>query len=88
MILIAVVIIWACTFVICLLAQCGPNIAANFGTLRELKTECNNTFAILIALAASDVAVDLVILGIPMPLVRFATSPKSSLTRADVLLVL
>ncbi|QKX63470.1 uncharacterized protein TRUGW13939_10640 [Talaromyces rugulosus] len=67
--LIGIVVVWAITFLICLLAQCGSNIATNFGTLGDLKAKCTDTFAILIGLAASDVAVDLVILSIPLPLV-------------------
>lgn len=68
-ILIGVVIIWTITFFVCLLAQCGSNIGTNFGTLGDLKAKCTDTFAILIGLAASDVAVDLAILSIPIPLV-------------------
>lgn len=67
--LIGLVVTWAVAFCVCLLAQCGSNIVANFQTLGDLKEKCIDTFAILIALAASDVAVDLVILAIPVPLV-------------------
>ncbi|OOF98335.1 hypothetical protein ASPCADRAFT_205578 [Aspergillus carbonarius ITEM 5010] len=67
--LIGVVIVWAMTFVIAILSACGTRLMANFGTLGDLKTECVDTFSILIALAASDVTVDLIILAIPLPLV-------------------
>ena len=68
-VLIGVVAAWAITFFIAILAACGTSIAANFQTLGALKRECVNTFDILIALAVSDVAVDLGILIMPIPLV-------------------
>ena len=68
-VLIGVVAAWAITFFIAILAACGTSIAANFQTLSALKGECVNTFDILIALAVSDVAVDLAILIMPIPLV-------------------
>ena len=68
-VLIGVVAAWAITFFIAILAACGTSIAANFQTLGALKGECVNTFDILIALAVSDVAVDLAILIMPIPLV-------------------
>lgn len=68
-ILIGVVTAWAVTFFIAILAACGTSIQANFQTLGALKGECVNTFDILIALAVSDVAVDLAILVMPIPLV-------------------
>ncbi|RAK70970.1 uncharacterized protein BO72DRAFT_502358 [Aspergillus fijiensis CBS 313.89] len=67
--LIGVVIAWGVTFVIALMTMCGASITANFGTLNDLMTSCSHSFAILIALSASDVAVDLIILTIPLPLV-------------------
>lgn len=72
--LIGVVIVWAMTFVIAILSACGTRLMANFGTLGDLKTECVDTFSILIALAASDVTVDLIILAIPLPLVSVPRS--------------
>ncbi|KAL8704394.1 MAG: hypothetical protein Q9225_008089 [Loekoesia sp. 1 TL-2023] len=68
-VLVGVVIAWAATFFIAILAACGTSIEANFDTLGALKERCVNTFDILIALAVSDVAVDLAILIMPIPLV-------------------
>lgn len=68
-VLIAVVGAWAVTFFVAILAACGTKIEANFQTLGALKGECSNTFVILIALAVFDVAVDLAILIMPIPLV-------------------
>ena len=76
-VLIGVVAAWAITFFIAILAACGTSITANFQTLGALKGECVNTFDILIALAVSDVAVDLAILIVPIPLV----SPRNAYTK-------
>ena len=69
-VLIGTVTAWATTFFIAIVAGCGTSIAARFQTLGALKKECVNTFAIEVALAVTDVAVDLVMLIMPIPLVR------------------
>lgn len=69
-VLIGIVIAWAITFVVALLAACGTSFAANFQMLAALKRECVNTFKILKAFAVSDVAVDLAILIMPIPLIK------------------
>lgn len=76
--LIGVVIAWAITFFVVKFADCGTSIAANFQSLAALKGECVDTFKILIALAVSDVAVDLAILIMPMPLVSWLPWPYYS----------
>jgi hypothetical protein len=68
-ILIGTVIAWATAFIIAILAACGGSIGANFGTLGDLKSKCVDTFEILIALAVTDVAVDLAVLLTPIPMV-------------------
>ena len=83
-VLIGVVGAWAVTFVIAILAACGTSIAANFQTLGALKEECVDTFDILIALAVSDVVVDLAILFMPIPLVSsLSASVKRTLNTDD-----
>ena len=83
-VLIGVVGAWAVTFVIAILAACGTSIAANFETLGALKEECVDTFDILIALAVSDVVVDLAILFMPIPLVgSLNASVKGTLNTDD-----
>lgn len=74
-VLIGVVGAWVITFIIAILAACGTSIAANFQTLGALKRDCVDTFDILIALAVSDVAVDLAILIMPVPLVLALQMP-------------
>ena len=83
-ILIGVVAAWAITFFIAILAACGTSIAANFQTLGALKGECVNTFDILIALAVSDVAVDLAILIMPIPLVSLRNAYTRGVPSIDV----
>lgn len=82
--LIGVVGVWVVTFFIAILAACGTSIAANFQTLGDLKTECVDTFEILIALAVSDVAVDLAILIMPIPLVSPLRGSVADIPDIDV----
>lgn len=82
-VLIGVVGAWAVTFFIAILAACGTSIAANFQTLGALKGECVDTFDILIALAVFDVAVDLAILIMPIPLVSPPNASVTDIWNAD-----
>jgi len=81
-ILIGTVIAWATAFIIAILAACGGSIGANFGTLGDLKSKCVDTFEILIALAVTDVAVDLAVLLTPIPMVSSRKSYRK-LTSQD-----
>ena len=69
-VLIVLVVCWTITFGVATLAACPKSFNANFGTLLDLGNYCIDTFADLIAMVVSDVAVDLVILAIPIPTVR------------------
>lgn len=60
---------WAVSFFIAILASCGTSIRTNFSTLGALKANCVNTFVVLICLAVVDVAVDLSIMVLPIPMV-------------------
>lgn len=82
-ILIGVVGAWAVTFFIAILAACGTSVAANFQTLGALKRECVDTFDILIALAVSDVVVDLAILIMPIPLVSLMKGSVTDILSID-----
>lgn len=73
--LIGVVIAWAITFFIAILAACRTSIRANFETLGILKAKCVNTFVVLVCLAVFDVVVDLAIMILPMPLVLRPSEP-------------
>ena len=83
-VLIGVVGAWAITFFVAILAACGTSIAANFQTLGALKGECVDTFDVLIALAVSDVAVDLAILIMPIPLVSSLDDSVTDILDIDV----
>lgn len=83
-VLIGVVGAWVITFIIAILAACGTSIAANFQTLGALKRDCVDTFDILIALAVSDVAVDLAILIMPVPLVSPLNGSVSDILGVNV----
>lgn len=69
-ILIGVAVAWGLTFFIVQFAACGTSLAAQWSSLASLKGKCVNTFDVLIALSVFDVAVDLAILIMPIPLVR------------------
>lgn len=57
------------TFTIAILAACGTHIDANWGSLGQLKTQCVDTFRLLLSYAVTDVFADLIILCVPIPLV-------------------
>ena len=76
--LIGIVVAWAVSFFIAILAACGTSIRANFQTLGVLKAKCVDTFDVLVCLAVFDVAVDLAIMILPIPLVM-STQQNSDL---------
>lgn len=76
--LIGIVVAWAISFFVAILAACGTHIRANFQTLGALKAECVNTFNILVCLAVFDVVVDLAIMILPIPLVRVLSTVDST----------
>lgn len=67
--LIGIVVAWAISFFIAILAACGASVRANFETLGALKAKCVDTFVVLVCLAVFDVVVDLAIMILPIPLV-------------------
>lgn len=69
-VLIGVGVAWGFAFFIVQFAACGTSLAAEWSSLAALKGKCVNTFDVFIFLSAFDVALDLAILLIPIPLVR------------------
>lgn len=69
--LIGIVVAWAISFFVAILAACGTSVRANFETLGTLKAKCVDTFIILVCLAVFDVVVDLAIMILPIPLVMW-----------------
>ncbi|KAL4732883.1 hypothetical protein BDV11DRAFT_176228 [Aspergillus similis] len=65
-VLISITSLWTVTFTICFIVQCGRHFNARFGSLKDLHEKCGNNFPLLIAMAATDVVVDLIILVIPI----------------------
>ena len=73
-----IVAIWAVVFLIVQLAACGTQLVpGRYGTLLDLKQDCVNTFITQNTYAASDVAVDLIILATPFPVVS-SRDPQTS----------
>ena len=74
-VLLSIVVILIGVFFIIQLFACGTKIhPGKFGTLLDPKKQCINTFASAVAYALSDVVVDLVILGTPIPIVSSSVS--------------
>lgn len=59
-------IAWTIGFLVTYFAACGTNFWAYYSSLAALKSECVDTFKMMLALAITDVIVDLFILGIPI----------------------
>jgi hypothetical protein len=70
------VIIWTLAFFFSELFQCGLNFWAVNSSVLDLATQCPHTQILDIAVCSSDVATDLVIFAIPIPLVRISASNK------------
>lgn len=68
-VVIGVIILWSLAFFIAIAAACGNHFEANWASLGVLKQECVDTFRMLLTYTITDVAVDLVIIAIPIPLV-------------------
>lgn len=68
-VVIGLVVTWTTTFFISYTAACGTSITARFQTLGALKHKCANVFELNVSLSVTDVAVDLAILLMPIPLV-------------------
>ncbi|GKZ50677.1 hypothetical protein AbraIFM66951_003941 [Aspergillus brasiliensis] len=72
-VLISIVAVWGLAFILARIFSCGADVKANFEFPGSMK--CSHSLATYIALAASDVSVDLVILAIPVPLILSLQMP-------------
>ncbi|KAL9106899.1 MAG: hypothetical protein Q9227_008147 [Pyrenula ochraceoflavens] len=85
---IVTVILWIIAFFVAIAAACGTHIEANWASLGTLKTQCVDTFRLLLVYAVTDVIVDLAILLIPIPLVfRLQMPLRRKVAVCGVLLV-
>ena len=66
---IALVILWIITFIFALPFGCHTHASAWWESLANLNTYCVNPFDVLLSFSVVDVAVDLMILITPIPLV-------------------
>ena len=66
---IGVIVLWMVAFFVTIAAACGKHFEANWGSLAALKQECVDTFRVLLTYTITDVAVDLVLIVMPIPLV-------------------
>ncbi|KAI4111250.1 MAG: hypothetical protein LQ339_000711 [Xanthoria mediterranea] len=67
--LIGIASTWAVAFLLVTIFDCRGNFEANWGSVRDLRAECIDTFEQLLALSISDVITDVCILTLPIPLV-------------------
>ena len=68
--LIASAAVWTIGFVFAYAFDCGTNFQANWGTMQELNTKCDKMLNSNLANAATDVAIDILIILLPIPFVR------------------
>lgn len=66
---IGVIVLWTTAFSIAIATACGTHFDANWASLGVLKEQCVDTFRLLLTYTITDVAVDFVLIIIPIPLV-------------------
>jgi len=69
-VLIEITTTWLIAFEFAAIFDCNTHFSANWGSLAELKANCDNSFSELAAYSISDVIIDIFILVLPIPLVR------------------
>ena len=68
-VLLAVIVCWATAFSLCFLFACGSHVSAQWGAWTEVQKYCFNTEILDLFYVAADVAVDILLLIIPIPIV-------------------
>ena len=66
---IAILVIWTVTFTVLGLAECGPHLAALFGSPQVFIDKCSSALHIGMAMNVSDIATDFITLILPIPMV-------------------
>lgn len=69
-ILITLVVVWSVGFTFAVIFECGSNFWALFSTTDNLVKYCVKTLKLAEAFVISDAITDLMILGLPLPMVR------------------
>ena len=64
-----IVILWIVGFFVAIAAACGKHFEAYWASFGVLKQECVDTFRMLLMYSVTDVAVDLIIIITPIPMV-------------------
>lgn len=84
------VLSWTIAIFFAEMLQCGTRFWANWSTLTNLDIQCTETTYIALGLAITDFVIDVVIIGIPIPLVGSFLENRilaTTSTRLDVVLV-
>lgn len=82
-ILITIIITWALAFLLTTVFQCGARLELNWAPNSIHAKQCINSLNVLIVFSATDILSDLVIIGIPVPLIwslHLRTRKKLALT--------
>ena len=67
-------IVWVFVFTIAYGTACRNHFAANWESIATLKEECADNFRLLVVYSITDVAVDLLVMFMPMPMVSIVAS--------------
>lgn len=68
--LIAAVAVWTVSFTFAYAFDCKTQFQANWGSMQDLTTKCDKYLDMNVANAATDVAIDILIILLPLPFVR------------------
>ncbi|KAJ5928272.1 hypothetical protein N7466_007228 [Penicillium verhagenii] len=82
-VMIGVVIAWSIAFVFATVFQCGLNWSWNWAPITLFLTQCSNTLNMLTVFTATDIATDIVIIVLPVPIIwklHLPTAKKAGLT--------
>ncbi|KAJ5915816.1 hypothetical protein N7454_010957 [Penicillium verhagenii] len=82
-VMIGVVIAWSIAFLFATVFQCGLNWNWNWAPITLFLTQCSNTLNMLTAFTATDIATDVVIIVMPVPIIwklHLPTAKKAGLT--------
>lgn len=80
--MIVLVAAWTAAFFFALFFMCGTDFEAIWGPTVNLYTICTKTLATILSLCFTDFFADIMIITIPIPLVRYAISPKHAYLEA------
>ena len=83
--MIIISVCWTLAFFLLFLFGCGRHLAAHWGTLANLERVCGNGLALETSLVVTDLATDLMVWFLPLPMVRiFPPADRQLSTRNSI----